>query len=102
MAVLDVAKLGALLDTYLASSKMVRAFGASAGDPLTFDFGEPPTPTIHGHLNVSINGFGLHAATEVEADDRDRLIKLCRYVQRPTLAADRRWCISPNSVEEFN
>ena len=79
----------ALLDTYLASSKMVRAFGASAGAPLTFDFGEPPTPTIHGHLNVSINGFGLHAATEVEADDRDRLIKLCRYVQRPTLAADR-------------
>ena len=35
------------------------------------------------------HGFGLHAATEVEANDRDRLIKLCRYVQRPTLAADR-------------
>ena len=31
-------------------------------------------------------GFSLHAATRIEADDRDRLERLVRYVARPALA----------------
>ena len=34
-------------------------------------------------------GFSLHAATCVEASDRARLERLCRYVIRPPLAAGR-------------
>ncbi len=34
-------------------------------------------------------GFSLHAATRIEADDRDRLERLVRYVARPALAQGR-------------
>ena len=37
----------------------------------------------------SSRGFSLHAATCVEASDRARLERLCRYVIRPPLAAGR-------------
>ena len=35
------------------------------------------------------NGFSLHAKTRVEAQDRERLEQLCRYVARPALCQAR-------------
>ena len=42
-----------------------------------------------------IDGFSLHAAVRVEADDRKRLEQLCRYTTRPTLSDER---VQPNSA----
>ena len=38
---------------------------------------------------ASLGGFSLHANTAVEADEKDRLEKLCRYVARPPIAEMR-------------
>ena len=35
-------------------------------------------------------GFSLHAATRYEANQRDQLEKLCRYITRPAIANERR------------
>jgi len=35
------------------------------------------------------HGFSLHAATQVDGHDRERLEKLCRYVARPALSQAR-------------
>jgi hypothetical protein len=40
-------------------------------------------------LCAEVDGFSLHAAVRIEADDRDRLEHLCRYVARPPFAAER-------------
>ena len=42
-----------------------------------------------GTLCYASQGFSLHAATRVEATDRPRLERLCRYVVRPPVAARR-------------
>ena len=34
-------------------------------------------------------GFSLHAATRYEANQRDQLEKLCRYITRPAIANER-------------
>ena len=39
----------------------------------------------HAHLD----GFDLHADTAVQANDRARLGRLCRYLLRPPIASDR-------------
>ena len=44
---------------------------------------------LHHVVSRCINGFNLHADTVIEAADRERLERLCRYIQRPTLAQDR-------------
>ena len=36
-----------------------------------------------------IDGFSLHAAVRVEANDRKRLEQLCRYITRPALSDER-------------
>ncbi|MCP4678483.1 MAG: hypothetical protein GY854_23835 [Deltaproteobacteria bacterium] len=40
-----------------------------------------------GELCYASRGFSLHAATRIDADDREGLERLCRYVARPPLAA---------------
>ncbi|MBK6533177.1 MAG: transposase [Deltaproteobacteria bacterium] len=40
-------------------------------------------------LVAEVGGFNLHAGVRVEADDRDALERLCRYMARPAVAAGR-------------
>ena len=40
-------------------------------------------------LCAHIDGFGLHAAERVEANDRKRLEPLCRHITRPVLSDER-------------
>jgi hypothetical protein len=42
-----------------------------------------------GALVATSNGYSLHAATRIEADDRDALERLIRYMARPPLAQGR-------------
>ncbi|MDZ7590070.1 MAG: transposase [Rubrivivax sp.] len=50
-------------------------------------------PSQHGQayftLCADIDGFSLHAAVRVEAQDRQRLEQMCRYVSRPALSNER-------------
>jgi len=43
-------------------------------------------------------GFSLHAAVRCEADERQRLEQLCRYITRPAPANERVQCISAGQV----
>ena len=45
-----------------------------------------------------MRGFSLHAATRVEATDRRRLERLCRYVVRPPVAARRLRIVDDQTV----
>ena len=40
-------------------------------------------------LQAHLEGFDLHAAASIGAEDRDRLGRLCRYVLRPPVVQDR-------------
>ncbi len=40
-------------------------------------------------LCADIDGFSLHAAVRVDANDRKRLEQLCRYITRPALSDER-------------
>ena len=40
-------------------------------------------------LCADIDGFSLHAAVRVQANDRKRLEQLCRYITRPALSDER-------------
>lgn len=51
------------------------------------NFGEKPELT--GELCGSLGGFSIHANVYIEADKRDKLEKLCRYVSRPPVAESR-------------
>jgi Putative transposase len=53
-------------------------------------FGEPlPSGPEPKPLCAQMNGFSLHAATHVAADDRDALERLCKYGLRAPFAQDR-------------
>jgi len=53
-------------------------------------FGEPlPLGPEPKPLCAQVNGFSLHAATHVAADDRDALERLCKYGLRAPFAQDR-------------
>jgi len=41
------------------------------------------------HLCADQQGFSLHAAVRCDADERQRLEQLCRYITRPALANER-------------
>jgi hypothetical protein len=45
---------------------------------------------------AGIDGFSLHAAVRIEAHDRRRLERLCRYITRPVLSEER---IQVNATE---
>jgi len=44
---------------------------------------------VKASLCADVDGFSLHAAVRVEARDRERLEKLCRYAGRPAIAESR-------------
>ena len=48
-----------------------------------------PLVEIRGKRCAAVEGFNLHADVDVDADDRDRLEKLCRYMARPAIARER-------------
>jgi hypothetical protein len=47
---------------------------------------------------VDINGFSPHAAIRCEADDRQGIERLCRYITRPALAYERVACNAAGQV----
>ncbi len=66
------------------------AFGHRAGQKvLTLRGTMPPETTARQALCADIDGFSLHAAVRVEANDRKRLEQLCRYITRPALSDER-------------
>lgn len=46
-------------------------------------------PEVTGQLFAQIDGFSLHASVYFRPWERDKLEKLCRYVARPAVAAER-------------
>ena len=66
------------------------AFGPRAGQKvLTLRGAMPREGTVRQPLCADIDGFSLHAAVRVEANDRKRLEQLCRYITRPALSDER-------------
>ena len=65
------------------------ATGERAGRRVRRRLSDPEDGVRAGALCYASRGFSLHAATRVEADDRRRLERLCRYVIRPPVAARR-------------
>ena len=66
------------------------AFGPRAGQKVMTLQGAMPRETdFKQTLCADINGFSLHAAVRCEADDRQALEQLCRYITRSALANER-------------
>jgi hypothetical protein len=72
-----------------ASVQGVVATGERAGRRVRRQLSDPEDGVRTGALCYAARGFSLHAATRVEASDRRRLERLCRYVIRPPVAARR-------------
>ena len=72
-----------------ASVQGTVATGERAGQRIRRRLVDPKEGIRGGSLCFSSRGFSLHAATRIEADDRSRLERLCRYVIRPPLAAGK-------------
>lgn len=64
------------------AGKMVRKIGSGFGF-------EQERPLVKGYLCSSVNGFKLHEAVHVAAENRDRLLQLIKYVKRPPLANEK-------------
>jgi hypothetical protein len=66
------------------------AFGARAGQKvLTLRGAMPREVTARQPLCAELDGFSLHAAVRIEAHERKRLERLCRYITRPALSDER-------------
>ena len=79
-----------LLATITAASVQGQiATGERAGQHVRRRLLDPEEGIRSGPLCFAWRGFSLHGATRIEATDRVRLEKLCRYVIRPPLAAGR-------------
>jgi hypothetical protein len=66
------------------------AFGSRAGQRvLTLRGAMPREVTARQPLCADVDGFSLHAAVRVEAYERRRLERLCRYIARPALSDER-------------
>jgi hypothetical protein len=77
-----------LLATITAASIQGQvATGERAGQAVRRRLLDPQEGIRTGPLCFASRGFSLHAATRVPAADRARLERLCRYVNRPPLAA---------------
>ena len=79
----------ALATLQQASLRGVQALGAEAGqrvrrvrDPLHAHRAH----ARHRPMHARLDGFDLHAAVAVAADDREGLESLCRYIARPAVA----------------
>lgn len=58
-------------------------------DPLSGSASRDPLDLPRGALVASSSGYSLHAATRIEANDRDALERLLLYMARPPLAQGR-------------
>jgi hypothetical protein len=66
------------------------AFGSRAGQKvLTLRGAMPREVTARQPLCADVDGFSLHAAVRIEAHERRRLERLCRYITRPALSDER-------------
>jgi hypothetical protein len=66
------------------------AFGPRAWQKvLTVRGAMPREGAARQPLCADVDGFSLHAAVRVEANDRKRLEQLCRYITRPALSHER-------------
>src|SRR5881397_3371445 len=83
----------ALARTTAASVKQRIAFGERAGQQVRrigSGFGYAgELPTLTGPRCASVNGFSLHANTQVPAHRRDQLERLMRYTARGAVALER-------------
>jgi hypothetical protein len=70
-----------------ASVQGMIATGERAGMRVRRVLSDPADAVRAGDLCYASRGFSLHAATRVEAGNKDGLERLCRYVSRPPLAA---------------
>ena len=70
-----------------ASVRGMVATGERAGMRVRRVLSDPWEGVRTGYLCYASRGFSLHAASYVEAGDKDGLERLCRYVARPPLAA---------------
>jgi len=50
---------------------------------------DPRARSLPGELCCDVEGFSLHARIAIEAHERDRLERLCRYMARPPIASGR-------------
>jgi hypothetical protein len=74
-----------------ASVQGLVALGPSAGARVP-RYGDPPEevePTTLGPSHAQADGFDLHAGIVVQAGERERLERLCRYALRPPIAQAR-------------
>jgi len=66
------------------------AFGPRAGQKVFILQGAMPRDAVRDQdLCADHQGFSLHAAVRCDADERQRLEQLCRYITRPALANER-------------
>ena len=66
------------------------AFGPRAGQKVFTVQGAMPRDAVRDQdLCADHQGFSLHAAVRCDADERQRLEQLCRYITRPALANER-------------
>jgi len=83
----------ALARTLAASVTQRLAFGERAGQKVRrigSGFGyEGEHPALTGTRCASVNGFSLHANTQVPAHRRDQLERLLRYMARGAVALER-------------
>ena len=56
---------------------------------LTLRGATPRETAVRQPLCADIDGFSLHAAVRVDANDRKRLEQLCRYITWPALSDER-------------
>ena len=88
-----------LLATITAASIQGQvATGARAGQRVRRRLRDPQEGIRTGPLCFASRGFSPHAATRVPAADRTRLERLCRYVNRPPLAAGRLQILDAETV----
>ncbi len=81
-----------------ASLQGLVATGKRAGMRVRKALSDPADAVRSGDLCFVSRGFSIHAATQVDAGDRDSLERLCRYVARPPLAAGRLERISDEAL----
>lgn len=81
-----------------ASIRGTVATGERAGQRIRRRLVDPHEGVRGGPLCFSSRGFSLHAATRVEAGERERLERLCRYVIRPPLAAGKLQAIDDDTL----
>jgi len=72
-----------------ASVQGMVATGERAGRRVRRRLTDPEDGVRSGALCYASRGFSLHAATRIEATDRRRLERLCRYVIQPPIASGR-------------